>query len=298
MKIRFGQAQRLRAGARRYGPLADLYLRIVGTTSPFALNCYWLLRRTLRHLDPRPRKILDAGCGKGDFTFAVADLLPEADVLGVDASPAKSHEFAHYEDNIEVCNELNEILGMPNVRFEKRDLMNLDESGVFDFIFCIHVLEHIEDNEVVLQNLAQALKPGGYLYVQMPSRVDLSVKFLEAYLGDRLAWEKAEHIGLLTRDELVTKVDATGLEVLRATSEFGYLLTLAWQGREALVQNEQVVLGAALFPVLKLSTWLHRILSDRASGLYRRLSLRLTGAPPNTEGNLELLARKPVEASF
>lgn len=293
MTMRFGQVQRLRLKIRRYNLLADLYIRFFGTTSLFALNCYWLLIRTLRQLDPIPRAILDAGCGKGDFTFAMAALIPDAKVLGIDISEAKSEEFDRYQDNIEMCQLLSVQLGLSNVRFKKQDLLHMDEVEAYDFIFCVHVLEHIRENDRVILNLARALRPGGYLYIQMPGRTDLSIKWLEPFLERRLAWEQIEHIACLTEAELKERVEAAGLQIVWSRSEFGYLLTLAWQGREALVSNNHLLLAALLLPWLKAMVWLHRWLTDWLPGPYRRWSLRLAGVSHEVEGNLELLAYKP-----
>jgi 2-polyprenyl-3-methyl-5-hydroxy-6-metoxy-1,4-benzoquinol methylase len=294
---RFGQVQRLRRSVQARGKVAELYVRLFGSTSLFALNCYWLLARTITSLRPRPRRILDAGCGKGDFAFAAAALMPDAEVLGIDVSTSKTEEFARYEDNIVVCQRLADEIGLRNVRFEQRDLLSLDAKEEFDLIFSIHVLEHIAENERVVANLGRALKPGGYLYVQMPSRTDLSAQWLHPYLSERLRWEKVEHIALRSRGELEAAVRGAGLEIRASRGEVGYLLTLVWQAREALVEHQRMLLGAALLPPLKGLVYMHRLLADRVAEPYRRLSLRLAGASEDVEGNLELLAQKPLGTS-
>ena len=250
--MRFGQVQRFRETAKTHGMLAQLYIFVFGTTSLFALNCFILLKKAMRSIKQYPLTILDAGCGKGDFTFAIAELFPKAQVQGVDISQAKTEEFSKYADNISVCKELNAKLKYPNVSFVAADLLNLQKYEEFDLIICIHVLEHIEENEHAIFNLAKALKPGGHLYIQMPSKSDLNITRLEHDLKERLEWEKAEHIALLELSELEEFVKKAGLEIVESNSEYGYFLTLAWQWREALLIKKKVLLAALMLPMLNL----------------------------------------------
>ena len=42
------------------------------------------------------------------------------------------------------------------------------EENTFDIIFCNHVLEHVNDDEKVLQEFYRVLKPGGWGIFQIP----------------------------------------------------------------------------------------------------------------------------------
>lgn len=42
------------------------------------------------------------------------------------------------------------------------------EENSFDIIFCNHVLEHIEDDQLALQELFRVLRPGGWAMLQVP----------------------------------------------------------------------------------------------------------------------------------
>lgn len=42
-----------------------------------------------------------------------------------------------------------------------------------DFIFCLHVLEHVQDDRRGIQNLARVLRPGGVAYLMVPFIVGL-----------------------------------------------------------------------------------------------------------------------------
>ena len=98
--MRFGQVQKYRDTAARQGLVASIYISLLGTTSLFALNCYLLMRKTLKTNVYRASRVLDAGCGKGDFAFSLTSFYPDSQILGVDLSQAKTDEFARYSDNI------------------------------------------------------------------------------------------------------------------------------------------------------------------------------------------------------
>lgn len=51
----------------------------------------------------------------------------------------------------------------------KIDITNIDfNDNFFDYIFCIHVLEHIQDDNKAMSELFRVLKPGGIAYLCVP----------------------------------------------------------------------------------------------------------------------------------
>ena len=46
------------------------------------------------------------------------------------------------------------------------------QSGKFDAVICIHVLEHVEDDIMAIEELARVLKPGGWAFISVPIRLD------------------------------------------------------------------------------------------------------------------------------
>jgi SAM-dependent methyltransferase len=115
--------------------------------------CY----REAKHL-----RILDAGCGTGLSTLALARLNPGAAVLGIDASPRA----------LELAASRAAVTGMPAVKFAAHDLdAPLPAAwGSFDFIVCRGVLGQAEDADRLLANLAGALDGRGLLHLTVPSR--------------------------------------------------------------------------------------------------------------------------------
>jgi 2-polyprenyl-3-methyl-5-hydroxy-6-metoxy-1,4-benzoquinol methylase len=110
------------------------------------------------HLQVEPRRILDAGCGPGFVSAALAREYPEAEVVGVDVEP----------EGIAVAEALG--AAEPRMRFEQLALEDLDTSlGTFDLIICRTVLEHVRDPRRSLDRLISVLAPGGALFLETPN---------------------------------------------------------------------------------------------------------------------------------
>jgi 2-polyprenyl-3-methyl-5-hydroxy-6-metoxy-1,4-benzoquinol methylase len=95
------------------------------------------------------KTILDAGCGTGRHTLALAEA--GFDVTGIDASP----------DMIDVARAR-----APELRFEVADLLAWRAEEPFDGVLCRGVLTDITDDETrqaAMDALAAALRPGGLL---------------------------------------------------------------------------------------------------------------------------------------
>jgi SAM-dependent methyltransferase len=110
------------------------------------------------HSCPEPKMVLDAGCGKGVFTFALGRIFPQAKIFGFDASL----------DYITRNNLISEALGTRNIRFENRDLTQLDSRQEFDMILATDVLEHVENDRDLLRRFCAALKVNGRLVLHVP----------------------------------------------------------------------------------------------------------------------------------
>lgn len=100
-------------------------------------------------------RILDAGCGRGDF--AQKFLRARGHVVAVDVIPeyieSAKRRFGQ-GDGIEWrCQGLEELSV---------------EWGSFDEVYCIEVLEHVTNYERSLDNVVRALKPGGRLVMSVP----------------------------------------------------------------------------------------------------------------------------------
>lgn len=102
-----------------------------------------------------PVRILDVGCGTGEITMRLAEIFPEADVLGVDVlegplSLARARAAKHGD----------------RVRFERGDAFGLAfESDAFDLVVCRHMTQAVPRPELVLAELTRVCKRDGWLHV-------------------------------------------------------------------------------------------------------------------------------------
>jgi len=101
--------------------------------------------------------VLDVGCGAGDVSILAAAFVgPGGSVLGVDQSP----------DSVALARERAKGAGLDNVRFEVGLLENLQLTGPFDALVGRLVLLYLQEPAVVLQKLAQLVRPGGLVIFQ------------------------------------------------------------------------------------------------------------------------------------
>lgn len=105
-------------------------------------------------VEVRPNlNVVDLGCGTGELTRQLADLLPDSDVTGLDSSPQMLEKAAPFSS--------------PNLHFEQRDQSQL--TGQWDLIFSNAALHWSENHTELIPNLYRRLAAGGQIAVQIPS---------------------------------------------------------------------------------------------------------------------------------
>ncbi|MGY0057293.1 class I SAM-dependent methyltransferase [Streptomyces sp. LZ34] len=102
-------------------------------------------------------RILDIGCGPGTITADLAELVPQGEVIGVDAAPAV----------LEQARAVAAERGVSNVQFAVGDVHALDYP---DDSFCVvhahQVLQHLGDPVAALREMRRVCKPGGMVAVR------------------------------------------------------------------------------------------------------------------------------------
>jgi trans-aconitate methyltransferase len=92
-------------------------------------------------------RILDLGCGDGALTARLSKLVPEGEVIGIDAS------HGMIETAITRENE--------NLRFILMDINDLAFDREFDIIFSNATLHWVKDHYRLLDNVKRVLRPKG-----------------------------------------------------------------------------------------------------------------------------------------
>jgi len=123
----------------------------------------WHVRKALKGIArkyPGEASVLDAGAGFGQYTWRMSRINSRWKIQAVDI------DQDHINDNTMFFNKAG-LSGRVTCR--TLDLTGLNESGSFDFILSVDVMEHIENDELVFLNFFRALKPGGSLLISTPS---------------------------------------------------------------------------------------------------------------------------------
>jgi trans-aconitate 2-methyltransferase len=99
--------------------------------------------------------VVDLGCGPGNLTATLRQLWPEATIRGIDSSPQMIEAAQQYADD--------------KLTFELGDLLEWSaEPGSLDVIVTNAVLQWIPQQLDLLPGFVRALRPGGWLAIQIP----------------------------------------------------------------------------------------------------------------------------------
>ena len=157
-------------------------------------------------------RVLDIGCGASYYQQWIAEKASE--VVGVDILP----------ERVELAQRNNR---KTNVRFQAMDANKELPAGEFDVVICSHVLEHLDDPDTMLRNLAQRIPR---LIVKVPLVDSHWMKLVKQDIG--VFWmDDSTHRREYTEELLREQLEASGWKIvkmirgydLRATALSSYL---------------------------------------------------------------------------
>ncbi len=109
--------------------------------------------------------VIDAGCGGGDVTFALARQVgPEGLVTGIDLD----------EEKLALARAEALAQGLGQARFAAGDITKEWPCREADAVYARFILTHVRDPRVVLAQAMRALKPGGMILVE---DIDIAGRF-------------------------------------------------------------------------------------------------------------------------
>jgi trans-aconitate 2-methyltransferase len=103
-----------------------------------------------------PRLVYDLGCGPGNSTELLAARFPDAEIIGLDASP----------DMLARARQ-----SLPTIEFQTGDLRQWQPDRPADLLFANAVFQWLPNAIEILQKLLGGLPAGGVLAVQMPDNL-------------------------------------------------------------------------------------------------------------------------------
>jgi SAM-dependent methyltransferase len=148
---------------------------------------------------PGFRSFLEIGCGTGYVLSGIAKAYPALELHGSEIFTA-GLGFA--------------AARLPRAHFMQRDARKIPFVDEFDAIGAFDVLEHIEEDEQVLLQVHDALKPRGTMLLSVPQH---------AWLWSPID-DYACHVRRYGAKELHKKVENAGFELVRSTSFVSSLL--------------------------------------------------------------------------
>jgi SAM-dependent methyltransferase len=187
------------------------------------------------------RRVLEVGCGLGNFS----DHLQGRElVVGIDVDESCisrwRERFADREHYIGL------VLNAENPEFLKLQRHNIDS------IACLNVLEHIEQDELVLRNMHSILPKGG--------RVVLIVPAFEALYGEIDA--RLGHYRRYTRKSLRRVAESTGfrtrrLRFMNTVGFFGWWVNAKISRRSEQSEQQIAFFDSRIVPVIsRLEKWM------------------------------------------
>jgi ubiquinone/menaquinone biosynthesis C-methylase UbiE len=99
---------------------------------------------------------VDLGCGGGEVTLELAELVAPARVVGIDMDEVK----------LDLARTEAEARPAPNVEFRAGNLDDWEEPGTYDAAYSRAVLQHLSDPVGLLRRMWAALRPRGVLIVE------------------------------------------------------------------------------------------------------------------------------------
>lgn len=178
----------------------------------------WHIRRILlekgQKLDHKGNwKLLDAGCGFGQYDHFLLRNFQNIRITSVDIKEDYLEENGlFFKDEIK----------RGRVSFENANLLEFCPDEKFDFLICIDVLEHIEEDVKVIRNLSDSLKRDGLFLMHSPSHYSVT----DAGDEDTFVGEHAR-TGY-SKDEIENKLVECDLLPLKTHYTYGYWGRLSW----------------------------------------------------------------------
>lgn len=155
----------------------------------------WAMKKFCNH----PSFFLEVGCGTGFVLSGIVQQFPETKAIGSEI----------FIDGLSIAAER-----VPTAKFIQMDARNIPYVDEFDVVGAFDVIEHIEEDELVLGQLCRSLRKGGMLMLTVPQH-----KWL---------WSQADvyacHQRRYSAKELHQKVQSAGFSIVKSTSFVSTLL--------------------------------------------------------------------------
>ncbi|HEX6782275.1 MAG TPA: methyltransferase domain-containing protein [Solirubrobacterales bacterium] len=186
-------------------------------------------------------RVLDAGCGDGLLSLAMAKAHPAWSILGVDLRT----------DLLEGARKRATGRGLGNVEFVAGNLEEPLPEGDVQAVLAVECLSEIPDDRSALRMMAEALAPGGLLVAQVPER-----DWRPVLPGSPGTWREQVRQGY-TAAELEAALRGAGLADVAVRPTYRSLAAGAQEVRDR-IKGSPLAVRLLAFPFLALAVRLER----------------------------------------
>jgi SAM-dependent methyltransferase len=191
----------------------------------------------------RSLSLLDAGCGDGLLTLALAKRHPGWTLLGVDRR----------DDMLDGARIRARARSLDNVAFEAGDLERpLPGGSTHDAVLAIECLSEIPDDALALRMMTAALAPGGLLVVHVPERA-----WRPILPGSAAIWREQVRQGYDV-EGIASALREAGLEQIEVQPTFRAAAAAAQEVRDR-IKDAPLVVRLVAFPFLAVAVWAERL---------------------------------------
>lgn len=157
--------------------------------------------------------LLDAGCGFGQYDRFILDHFKNVEIHSVDVKEDYLKDNRYY---------FEAEIRQGRIQFYEADLLDFSSVAKFDFIICIDVLEHIENDISVMSNLEECLKDDGYFLMHSPSHYSEE----DADQDDSFVGEHARPG--YSKEDITEKLTKAGFKTIKPHYTYGFWGHKAW----------------------------------------------------------------------
>ncbi len=187
----------------------------------------------IKHILRSKMKVMDVGCSTGHFLQSLKGLVGER--VGLELQKAAG-EFVQKKFKIPVYSDPIETAKI--------------KEGPFDLITTLQVLEHIDNPIGFLNGIKQNLKPGGYLYIEVPN-IDDALLSCYDIKGFADFYFREPHVSYFSVKSLKRLLKDAGFSgTFKTVQRYNIMNHLHWiftnqpQGNFALGNGEPVLVNA------------------------------------------------------
>jgi SAM-dependent methyltransferase len=197
----------------------------------------------VRHLGSESRlRVLDAGCGDGLLSLAMAKRHSTWSLIGVDLR----------EGALDGARKRAVARGLPNARFVPGNLEEPLPVQDCDSVLAVECLSEIPDDRQALRMMSAALRPGGLLVVQVPDR-----DWQPVLPGSATTWREQVRQGY-TAEGLEVALREVGLEDVSVRPTYRSLAAGAQEVRDR-IKDSGLLVRLLAFPFLAAAVRLERM---------------------------------------